>query len=59
MITDDRRIADLEQKVESLELSVTDLRRAVEALNGLIDQMRLSQLRVAARSMRAPFEDEN
>ena len=59
MITDDRRVADLEHKIESLDRCVTDLRRSVEALNGLIDQMRLAQLQAAARAVRAPLGDEN
>lgn len=59
MITDNRRIADLEHKIESLELCVTDLRRSVEALNGLIDQLRLAQLQAAARTVRAPLRDED
>ena len=37
MITDSQRIAQLEQKVESLDRRVTDLRRSVATLNALID----------------------
>ncbi|MEA3501208.1 MAG: hypothetical protein U9R47_00415 [Actinomycetota bacterium] len=48
-ITDSQRIAHLEQKVEFLDQSVADLRRAVEALNTLVGENRLEQIRVAVR----------
>ncbi len=59
MITEAQRIADLEQKVESLDLCVTDLRRSVEVLNRLIDQMRLAQLQMLARAAGVAVEHKN
>ncbi len=44
---DDQRIAHLQDKVDSLDRCTTDLRRSVEALNRLIDELRLDQLRTA------------
>ena len=57
MITDSQRIAQLEQKVESLDRSVTDLRRCVAMLNALIDEMRLEQLRTLAHSHGLAYAD--
>ena len=57
MITDSQRIAQLEQKVESLDRSVTDLRRSVAMLNSLIDEMRLEQLRTLAQSCGLAYAD--
>jgi len=56
-ITDGQRIAQLEQKIESLDRNVTDLRRCVEVLNTLIDEMRLEQLRTLARSCGLAYAD--
>jgi hypothetical protein len=44
---DEQRTARLEEKVELLEQCVTDLRRSVEALNGLIDEIRIDHIRIA------------
>lgn len=57
MTTDTQRIAQLEQKVESLDQSVTDLRRCVGVLNSLIDEMRLERLATVARSRGLAFAD--
>jgi len=57
MTTDSQRIAQLEQKVESLDQSVTDLRRCVAVLNSLIDEVRLERLRRLARSHGLAFAD--
>jgi len=57
MTTDSQRIAQLEQKVESLDQSVTDLRRCVGVLNSLIDEMRLERLATVARSCGLAFAD--
>ena len=54
-ITDSQRIAQLEQKVESLDQCVTDLRRSIEALNTLIDEVRLEQIKTAVRSSGLAF----
>jgi len=43
MITEGQRKVGLEQKVESLDRDVTDLRRCVEALNALVGEGRLYQ----------------
>ena len=55
-ITDDRRIAHLELKVESLDQSVADLRRSVEVLNTRIAEIRLEQIRRLVRSHGLAFE---
>ena len=57
MITDSQRIAQLEQKVESLDQSVADLRRCIAMLNSLIDEMRLEQLRALAQSCGLAYAD--
>lgn len=57
MTTDSQRIAQLEEKVESLDQSVTDLRRCVGVLNSLIDEIRLERLRTLARSQGLAFAD--
>lgn len=44
MITEGQRKVGLEQKVESLDRDVTDLRRCVEALNALVGEGRLYQV---------------
>lgn len=53
-ITDTQRIEHLEEKIEFLDLCVTDLRRSVEALHTLIDENRLEQIRLAVRSSSIP-----
>lgn len=53
-ITDIQRIEHLEEKIEFLDLCVTDLRRSVEALHTLIDENRLEQIRLAVRSSSIP-----
>lgn len=55
-ITDVQRITHLEEKVEFLGLCVTDLRRSVEALHTLIDEIRLEQIRLAVRSNSIPSD---
>lgn len=50
IITDSQRIAHLEQKVESLELSIADLRCATERLHELIGEHRLDEIRMAVQS---------
>lgn len=40
-------MARLEEKVELLDQCVTDLRRSVEALNRLIDEIRIDHIRIA------------
>jgi len=57
MTTDSQRIAQLEQKVESLDQSVDDLRRCVAVLNSLIDEIRLERLATVARSHGLAFAD--
>ena len=57
MTTDSQRIAQLEQKVESLDQSVSDLRRCVGVLNSLIDEIRLERLATVARSHGLAFTD--
>jgi len=57
MTTDSQRIAQLEQKVESLDQSVDDLRRCVAVLNSLIDEIRLERLATVARSHGLAFTD--
>ena len=57
MTTDSQRIAQLEQKVESLDQSVSDLRRCVGVLNSLIDEIRLERLATVARSHGLAFAD--
>jgi uncharacterized protein YlxW (UPF0749 family) len=57
MITDSQRIAQLEQKIESLDQDVSDLRRSVAMLNALIDEMRLEQLRTLAQSCGLAYAD--
>ena len=57
MTTDSQRIARLEQKVESLDQSVSDLRRCVGVLNSLIDEIRLERLGTLARSHGLAFAD--
>lgn len=49
-ITDTQRIAHLEEKVEFLDLCLTDLRRSVEALHAVIDEIRLEQIHLAVRA---------
>lgn len=44
---DEQRMARLEEKVELLDQCVTDLRRSVEALNRLIDEIRIDHIRIA------------
>ena len=58
MITDNERIAQLEQKVESLDRSVTDLRRSVEGLIALLDEIRLEQIRMVVQSHGVAFDDK-
>ena len=55
-ITDVQRIAHLEEKVEFLGLCVTDLRRSVEALHTLIDEIRLEQIHLAVRAGTRPAD---
>ncbi|MCJ7780086.1 MAG: hypothetical protein MUQ27_04615 [Acidimicrobiia bacterium] len=57
--TDGQRIAHLDQKVESLELRVNDLRRSVEVLNTLIDEIRIEQIRMVVRSHGVAVGDED
>ena len=56
-ITDTQRITQMEEKVEFLDLCVTDLRRSIEALHTLIDELRLEQLHAAVRATSSPIED--
>ena len=58
IITGDQRLAHLEQKVESLDRSVTDLRRAVEGLIALLDEIRLEQIRMVVQSHGVAFDDK-
>ena len=57
IITGDQRLAHLEQKVESLDRSVTDLRRSVEGLIALLDEIRLEQIRMVVQSQGVALED--
>ena len=58
IITGDQRLAHLEQKVESLDRSVTDLRRSVEGLIALLDEIRLEQIRMVVQSHGVAFDDK-
>ena len=57
MITESQRKVGLEQKVEKLDRDVTDLRRCVEALNALVGEGRLYQMRSAVLSMNVHTSD--
>jgi len=57
MITESQRKVGLEQKVEKLDQDVTDLRRCVEALNALVGEGRLYQMRSAVLSMNVHTSD--
>ena len=57
-ITDTQRIAQLEEKVEFLDLCVTDLRRSIEALHTLIDELRLVQIHEAVRATSSPNDSD-
>ncbi len=59
IVTDGQRLAHLDQKVESLDRRVTDLRRCVEVLNTLIDEIRIEQIRMVVRSHGIAVGDEN
>lgn len=48
IVTDEKRIAHLEHKVDSLDRCVADLRRSVEALNRIVDENRIEHMRFAA-----------
>ena len=58
IITGDQRVAHLEQKVESLDRAVADLRRSVEGLIALLDEIRLEQIRMVVQSHGVGFEDK-
>ena len=58
IITGDQRLAHLEQKVESLDRSVTDLRRSVEGLIAILDAIRLEQIRMVVQSHGVGFDDK-
>ena len=47
---DEQRTARLEEKVEWLDQCVTDLRRSVEALNRIIDEIRIDHIRIAVEA---------
>lgn len=57
MITESQRKTGLEQKVENLDRDVTDLRRCVEALNALVGEGRLYQVRSTVLSKNADTSD--
>lgn len=58
IITGDQRVANLEQKVEALDRSVADLRRSIEGLIALLDEIRLEQIRMVVQSHGVAFEDK-
>lgn len=55
-ITETQRIEHLEEKVEFLDLCIADLRRSVEALHTVIDEIRLEQIHLAVRSVTVPVD---
>ncbi|MCJ7781906.1 MAG: hypothetical protein MUQ27_13895 [Acidimicrobiia bacterium] len=57
MITESQRKVGLEQKVENLDRDVTDLRRCVEALNVLVGEGRLYQMRSVILSKNVDTSD--
>lgn len=57
MITESQRKVGLEQKVERLDRDVRDLRRCVEALNALVGEGRLYQMRSAVLSKNVHTSD--
>jgi len=57
-ITDTQRITQMEEKVEFLDICVTDLRRSVEALHSLIDELRLEQIHAAVRASSSPIDGD-
>ena len=54
-MTDDQRLANLEQMVESHDRHIADLCRSIEALHALLDAARLEQIRAMVRSGITPL----
>jgi ubiquinone biosynthesis protein UbiJ len=57
MITESQRKVVLEDKVERLDRDVTDLRRCIEALNALVGEGRLYQMKSAVLSKNLQTSD--
>lgn len=56
-MTDGQRLANLEQTVESHRRHIADLRRSIEALHTLIDEIRLEQIRTTIRPINLPSDE--